>query len=146
MGASYSFLGQGMKFPPQVNMATGRFETSSGDQSVKESVYMILTTNRGERWLRPDFGSELSGYTFMDVNATTLNIMRMEISQNLQDQEPRIRNVSVSIDSTSREGCLIIDLGYEVIETNTRDNLVFPFYLNAAAEEEARNDEETETL
>ncbi len=143
---SYSFLGKGMKFPPQVNMTTGRFETSSGEQSVKESVYMILTTNKGERWLRPEFGSELSGYTFMDVNLTTINIMRMEISQSLQEQEPRIRNVSVSIDSTSKEGCLIIDLGYEIIESNTRDNLVFPFYLNAAAEEEARNDEETETI
>lgn len=144
--STYSFLGKGMKFPPQVNMTTGRFETSSGEQSVKESVYMILTTNKGERWLRPEFGSDLSGYTFMDVNLTTLNIMRMEIAQNLQEQEPRIRNVSVSIDSTSKEGCLIIDLGYEIIESNTRDNLVFPFYLNAAAEEEARNDEETETI
>ena len=75
------FLGTGMKFPPQVDAGTGRFALSSGEQSVKESVYLILMTNRGERWLEPGFGSQMSSYAFMDTSPT---VMRM-LSDQLRD-------------------------------------------------------------
>ena len=42
-----TFLGRGMKFPPQVNPATGRIVTSEDNISVKESIYLILMTNKG---------------------------------------------------------------------------------------------------
>ena len=57
--SSKSFLGTGMKFPPQIDPGTGRFSLSSGAQSVRESVYLILMTQRGERWLEPEFGSRI---------------------------------------------------------------------------------------
>ena len=38
------FLGKGMKFPPQINPATGRFVTVDGAQAIKESIYLILMT------------------------------------------------------------------------------------------------------
>ena len=63
-----NFLGTGMKFPPQINPATGRFAVSSEEESVKESVYLILMTQKTERFLRPEFGSDLMSYTFMDIN------------------------------------------------------------------------------
>ena len=47
-----------MKFPPQIDPATGRFVTASEEESVKESVYLILMTQRTERFLRPEFGSD----------------------------------------------------------------------------------------
>lgn len=130
------FLGSGMKFPPKINPATGRFEVSSGEVSVKESVYLILMTQKTERWIRPDFGSSLMNYTFMDTNTTMLNMMSREIARDLMKQEPRISNVEVSIDANTKPGCLIIQIGYLIRETNVMDNLVFPFYLNTTWEEE----------
>ncbi|MBM6924812.1 GPW/gp25 family protein [Pseudoflavonifractor phocaeensis] len=129
------FLGTGMKFPPQVDAGTGRFALSSGEQSVKESVYLILMTNRGERWLEPGFGGQLMSYTFMDTSVTMLSIMARDIQALLLEQEPRISQVDVRIDSESQPGCLIVNLDYTVTATNTRDNLVFPFYLSADREE-----------
>lgn len=130
------FLGSGMKFPPRVNPATGRFEVSSGAVSVKESVYLILMTQKTERWIRPDFGSSLMNYTFMDTNTTMLNMMAREIAGDLMKQEPRIANADVRIDAKSKPGCLLIYIGYRIRETNAMDNLVFPFYLHTTWEEE----------
>ena len=130
------FLGKGMKFPPKINPATGRFEVSSGAESVKESVYLILMTQKTERWIRPEFGSSLMEYTFIDVNPTLLNLMAREISSDLLRQEPRIGNVDIDIDGNSKPGCLIIYINYTIRDTNVRDNLVFPFYLNTTWEEE----------
>ena len=135
-----SFLGQGMKFPPQINPATGRFAVSSGAEDVKESIYLILMTNLGERFVRPEFGSSLSSYTFMDVDITSINLMIRELTNEITSEEPRATNVDITVDSVTRQGCLIIDIGYTLIDSNVRDNLVFPFYLDTVMEEEEYDD------
>ena len=119
-----------MKFPPQIDPGTGRFSLSSGAQSVRESVYLILMTQRGERWLEPEFGSRILSYTFLDISPTTVTLLTNELRALLLEQEPRISDVQVELDPETREGCLIFNLSYTITETNTRDNLVFPFYLN----------------
>ena len=125
------FLGKGMKFPPQINSATGRFVTVSELESVKESIYLILMTQKTERFVRPDFGSELMAYTFMDINITNIQIMCSNIRRDIQKQEPRVTDVNVTADPGVRDGCLVIHVDYLVTDSNTRDNFVFPFYLNA---------------
>lgn len=130
-----AFLGAGMKFPPQIDPGTGRFALSSGAQNVKESVYIILMTNRGERWLDPDFGSDIMRYTFMDTSLTMLNLLSSDLRTLLMEQEPRISDVTVDIDPEVKDGCMLVNVAYTVADTNTRDNLVFPFYLNAGGEE-----------
>ncbi len=129
------FLGGGMKFPPQIDPATGRFRTAWGEESVKESIYLILMTQKTERWVRPEFGSSLMSYTFMDTGTTMLNMVSREIASDLMTQEPRISDVEIRLDAASRPGTLIIYIGYTIRETNVRDNLVFPFYLDTSWEE-----------
>ena len=131
------FLGSGMKFPPQIDKSTGRFVLSAGEQSVKESIYLILMTHRGERWLEPMFGARLLDYSFMDTSPTILGMMKNDLMSVLLEQEPRISDVTVTIDPTVRDGCLLINISYVIAQTNTRDNLVFPFYLNVEPEEES---------
>ncbi len=132
--ADKAFLGQGMKFPPQINKATGRFVTASEEQSVRESIYLILMTQRGERPLRPYFGSNLMSYTFMDMNLTKINIMIRTLKEQILNQEPRIEDLKITPSPESRNGRVIFDIEYTVSATNTRDNLVFPFYLNQEPE------------
>lgn len=129
------FLGRGMKFPPSVDKSSGRFIVSSGAENVKESLYIILMTSQGERWLDPRFGSRLLSYTFMDTSVTMMTIMENDLRTVILEQEPRISDVDISIDPEVREGCLLINIQYTLAGQNTADNLVFPFYLNAAPEE-----------
>ena len=130
-----AFLGAGMRFPPQIDPGTGRFAVSAGERSVKESVYLILMTGRGERWLEPTFGSGMAAYAFMDTSPTMLRMLSDELRELLLTQEPRISDVDVEVDPAMRNGCLLVSIRYTVAATNRQDNLVFPFYLNAAREE-----------
>lgn len=132
--ANTSFLGRGMKFPPQINKATGRFVIAEEAVSVKESVYLILMTQKTERWLRPEFGSNIMSYTFIDTSETMMNLMATQIRGDLMNGEPRIADVVIHINSEIKKGCLLVDISYRITDTNTRDNLVFPFYLNVTAE------------
>ncbi|MCR4591187.1 MAG: GPW/gp25 family protein [Lachnospiraceae bacterium] len=130
------FLGTGCKFPVSVDPATGRFVTVSGNMSVKESLYLILMTQRSERLVRPNFGSDIMNYTFMDTSVTMMSILKRDITQTIRDQEPRISDLEITTDFRQRQGVIIINLEYMVAGSNTRDNMVFPFYLDRGAGEE----------
>ena len=134
-----SFLGTGVAFPPQIDPATGRFKMSSGSQSVKESIYLILLTQVTERLTRPNFGSRTASYVFMDVNLTELTIMRSELTDIILNQEPRVSDVDIATEMQEQQGYILISIDYTLSANNQRDNLVFPFYLNA---EPAPEDEE----
>ena len=47
-------LEKGIKFPPQVNKATGKFELISGEECIRQSVYLILAAvfPHGFLWMK----------------------------------------------------------------------------------------------
>ncbi|MDD6332252.1 MAG: GPW/gp25 family protein [Clostridium sp.] len=131
------YLGTGMKFPPQVNKATGRFVLSSQEENVKESIYLILMTQKTERFMRPEFGSEILSYAFADTSETMLALMQRELERDILQNEPRVENVTIRMDAKSRSGYLMIYIDYQLRGSSIRDNMVFPFYLSGEPEEES---------
>ena len=129
-----AFLGTGVTFPPQIDPATGRFKMSRGSQSVKESIYLILMTQVTERITRPDFGTRTASYVFMDVNLSELTLMKRDLEDSIMSQEPRVADVEVSTQMQAQQGYILINIDYVLAENNERDNMVFPFYLNAEPE------------
>lgn len=129
------FLGKGMKFPPQINPTTGRFVCVSGEESIKESIYLILMTQKTERFMRPEYGSNAMNYVFAQTDATMLNLMAYEIENDITSNEPRVEQVNVTLDAQSRQGCLFVYIDYVVRGKNVRENMVFPFYLGEEPQE-----------
>ncbi len=124
------FCGKGLKFPVSVNNVTGRFEMSFGEEDIKESIYIILMTQKGERLLMPNFGSKINSYVFEVMNETNLTLMANNIKNAIQTYEKRIGNVNVNIEMDKlNKGKLIFDINYIVNKTNEVGNMVFPFYL-----------------
>lgn len=132
-----------MKFPPQINPATGRFMRVSGNESVKESVYLILMTQKTERKMRLDYGCNAASYVFNSADHTMLNMMARELEQDILRNEPRISDVDITMDQRTKPGCLFIYIDYVIREGNIRENMVFPFYLG---EEPAEEEEEYEAM
>lgn len=135
-----TFLGTGVKFPLQIDRTTGRFIMSAEEESVKESIYIILMTQKTERWIHREFGSLIMSYTFMDTSLTRINMMARELQQTILEQEPRIAEVEVGIETKLVEDCLLVNVTYTIAESNTSDNLVFPFYLYSEAEGNTHGD------
>ena len=132
-------LGAGWHFPiVQVGpVADGKqeppFAMAADEMSVRQSIEIILSTTKGERVMRPDFGCDLNRLLFQPNNPTTQALAKFEVAEALQTWEPRIDvlDVSVQADGTSGQR-LLIDISYRVRSTDNRFNLVYPFYLNRA--------------
>jgi phage baseplate assembly protein W len=124
-----AYLGVGWRFPPQVT-AQGELAQSSYEQRVEESIYLILSTSKGERVMLPDFGCGIHDLVFAPNNSATLSMVVQEVHSALSNQERRIDVLDVSADSSPDEAnLLLIRVTYQIRDNNAIGNLVFPFYL-----------------
>jgi hypothetical protein len=129
---SRDFLGKGWKFPVRVD-GSGRIMLSQFEDDIREAIRIILLTAKGERVMRPQFGTGLHNFVFETMSATNIGTIQAAIQNALIEWEPRIELLSVSVKADQGEvGKLLINIDYEVRATNTQFNLVFPFYINRA--------------
>lgn len=124
-------LGTGFAFP-MCQSVQGGIQLSSVSEKVKESIWLILRTNIGERVYRPSFGSRLSELTFTPMNGTTLLRIRMHVEEALVAWEPRILLQEVRTDPDPVRGRVDIIISYLLKESHVRDSIVYPFYLLTA--------------
>ncbi len=129
METDKSFLGRGWGFPPEFAPRSKAVRMSAGGDDIEESLRILLGTSPGERVMQPDFGCGLRAMVFENINASTLTVVEDAIQRAVLFFEPRITLERVETDSTeSANGVLYLKLVYTVRTTNSRSNLVYPFY------------------
>jgi len=122
------FLGRGWKFPVALG-TDGAFELSEEDEDIREAIFIILKTAKGERVMEPEFGCGIHSYVFEVINSVTMTRMREEIRKALLLYEPRIEVIKIESDYRD-EGILEFAIEYRVLSTNSRYNLVYPYHIN----------------
>ena len=123
------FLGSGWSFPPQLD-ARGCIKLAHQEQDIDESIRIILLTRKGERPMRPEFGSDLYTLIFAPSDAATAGLARRYVMEALARWEPRIEvtDVYAAPDRNESER-LLVKVEYKIRDTNALRNLVFPFYV-----------------
>lgn len=131
--AERDFLGVGWQFPIGVGSGPDgkvRIRLSTYDRAVKESIRIILGTARGERLMRPDFGCDLNRLVFAQNNTSTAGLAMFYVRESLEKYEPRIELLAVDANPDSDDPArMLINIDYRIVATDTKQNLVYPFYL-----------------
>ncbi len=124
-----NFLGRGFGFPVEVD-AHGAFAMAEFEESVHQSVRIIIGTAPGERLMRPEFGCAIHNLVFHPNDPNTCAQAAMAVNDALVKWEPRIRDLSVrAYPSSTDENAIYITIEYRVRRTNNLHNLVYPFFL-----------------
>jgi phage baseplate assembly protein W len=131
-------LGRGWRFPIEPD-AAGRLRYEQDEDKIQQAILVILGTTRGERVMRPEFGSRLRELVFAPITSTTRGLVAKAVTDALVKWEPRVDVISVTVDEQRGDpGTLAVNVEYRVRATNSVFNLVYPFYLregaNAAAQ------------
>lgn len=126
------FLGVGWGFPIQFD-ANGAIPTAQFEESVRQSIWIILGTSRGERLMRPDFGCGIYDLVFQVNSASTSGKVAEAVREALLVQEPRIDVLNVQVEPQGNGATLLVNIQYQVRATNNVFNLVYPFYLERSA-------------
>jgi len=124
-----SFLGRGWCFPLEFDPLSKAVKISSEEEDIAESLRILLATRPGERVMQPTYGCGLHALVFDSVNERMISELRETVERAILFFEQRIELERVDVDSgQSYDGLLQIRVYYTVRSTNTRSNIVYPFY------------------
>jgi hypothetical protein len=128
--ADSTFLGNGWSFPILPD-ATGSLPFVAGDANVEQSLRILLLTQLGERVMRPDFGTAAPRLVFAPGSLQFLSLLETTVREAVRDFEPRIDLDAVDAEADAdEENRVTVAISYRVRSSNSRFNLVFPFYLD----------------
>ncbi len=130
-----SFLGTGWSFPPEFDQKTKGIKMISNEEDIESSLHILLTTRLGERVMVPDYGCNLDELLFEGLTRTLITYVVELIETAILYHEPRIDVLNIDISETDPlEGKLIVSIDYQIRATNSRRNIVFPFYKEEGTE------------
>jgi len=72
----------------------------TNEKSVNQSLRNLIKTNLGERFFQPIVGSDVNASLFENVNNILLNDIEENIKLTIQNNEPRINLLEVSVQSS----------------------------------------------
>ena len=125
-----AFLGTGWGFPPEFDKASRSVKLVSAEEDICESLQILLSTSLGERVMQPTYGCNLQDFLFEPLSPTITSSIKEQIRTSILYHEPRIllNGLDISLDE-QLEGRVNFTIDYTVITTNSRFNMVYPFYL-----------------
>jgi uncharacterized protein len=136
MEAKKSFLGVGWSFPPTFHKNPCSVQMVADEEDIQQSLEILLSTRHGERVMQPEYGCNLDVLLFEPINTSLITFVKDLIEKAILYHEPRIALQKLDIKTDQvLEGLLLIELEYVIRSTNSRYNLVYPFYLNEAEQQ-----------
>jgi hypothetical protein len=123
------WLGRGWAFPPEFDLRSRGVSLVSAAEDIAQSLEILLSTAPGERVMNPSYGCGLRSLVFENISETTITQVRDTIDRAVLFFEPRINLDLVTVDVAEvYRGLLRIQLNYTIKSTNSRSNMVYPFY------------------
>jgi phage baseplate assembly protein W len=130
---SAEFLGTGWSFPVTIG-DDGQIARAHDEDSIRDGIWLVLSTTPGERVMQPDFGCGLHDLLFGAADTTTAGLITRQVRGALVRWEPRVDVLDVSVQSQPGPATtLLIRIDYRIRATNNVFNLVYPFYLEGSA-------------
>lgn len=130
-----SFLGRGWSFPPEFIQGAGDVVMTEEQADIDASLRVLFGTAAGERFLVPTYGLDMHELQFEPMSTSMRTFLHDRIKTAILIYEPRITLLSLEVrNPTEADGTLLIVLEYAIRATNSRFNLVYPFYWNDATE------------
>lgn len=128
MSATRKFLGCGFAFPLRVD-PRGGIERASEENLVKQSIWVILSTSKGELQRNPRFGCGIHDLVFCANTPSNRAQIAHQVRQALLEWERRIDLTDVRVLQGESANDLLIAIDYRLRANHAYGNLVYPFYL-----------------
>ena len=103
-----------MAFSMFANPMSGDIGKKTGASAVKGAILSILKTNYNERLFDPEFGSDIRGSLFEQMNPITEQRMKKKIEAAIARHEPRAEVLCVSVKAQEEQNRYEISILFNV--------------------------------
>lgn len=128
-----NLIGKGWTFPIRPT-PEGKLSLVSGEEKIRQSLLLILSTAPGERKMYPEFGCGIHDLVFQPNTEMLHARVQNQVRDALIRFEPRIDVVDVRVEMPPEaRNFLIVRVDYRIRTSNSFYNLVYPFFLTEGA-------------
>jgi len=92
---------KGWKFPVQLDKVTGKIKTVEDNENIKQSIKIILDTQKEERKIVPSFGSNIRSYMFEVVDPIFISDIKRSVSSSIETWQEHIDDLNVSVKASN---------------------------------------------
>ena len=96
------------------NPMSGDIGKKTGANAVKGAIYSILKTNFNERVFAPEFGANIRGLLFEQMNPITEQRMKKEVESAVARHEPRAEVLGISVKAQEEQNRYEISILFNV--------------------------------
>lgn len=124
---------KGWQFPLEVDEITGKIKTTTLENDIKQSIMILLNTQKGERLGHSDYGSELNRFMFEPIHNSLKKNIQKEIESCIRKWEKRVSSVTVDIfESVEQDTTLIVQIQYYIEKIQQWQTWQYAFDLTAS--------------
>ena len=88
---------RGWKFPVEADEITGKIKTVADEENVRQSINIILQTEKSERKMRPYFGASMNQFMFQNVGLSLVNSLTTEVRRAIKTWEKSVTQLEVNV-------------------------------------------------
>jgi phage baseplate assembly protein W len=95
--------------------------------ALKANLINYFLTGKGERYLNPDFGSDIRKLLFDNLTEEKLDALEGIITRDINLFFPRVDPTDLSILADPDRNLVVLQMKYSIIDTNIEDELIINF-------------------
>ena len=108
-------LFSGSTFPPPAPQGNSVFNsTYTTIDQIKSNVINYVLTNKGERVLNPNYGSNLRNFIFENLTETNLRALEIKLSNDISSNFPSVNVQSVILTPAYESNAVQLDITYSI--------------------------------
>ena len=115
----------GISFPPRRLGNTGFFAVSTDQDLIRENIYVLLNTRKGEMPMSPNFGTSVDDAIFEAVDNSMMGILCQQIQTDIETWEPRVSVDAIA--AYSYENVRLFDISLTIILTGQQFSTQVPY-------------------
>lgn len=109
-----------LSLDPVIN-SEGDITSVTNEQSIKQSLYMIINIAKGTRIFLPEYGCRIKGFLFEPFDQTTATRLGTELEETIQNYEPRVQVVTVQVVMDWKKYAYDVSVVYRINNTQNLD-------------------------
>ena len=98
-----------------MNPVTEDVLITTDEDAVKRALYNIVMTRKGERFFKPDLGSNVADLLFEPLDAATASLLKEEIEYVINKYEPRINLLRCDVNPDYDGNGFECSISFEII-------------------------------
>ncbi|MDO4731332.1 MAG: GPW/gp25 family protein [Clostridia bacterium] len=103
----------GWSFPVEIDKTTGKIKTVEDNENIKQGIKIILETQRGERKVRPSFGTDMNRFVFETIDGNFVSEISDEVGRSINTWEDNLAFLNVKAKSSPKNNSLVkVDIEY----------------------------------